>query len=97
MAITTELVGLFVLLIGAIGGLWWKIEAKIASESANSRRTQVELYDFKLYVAQNYVSSLALRETEQRLITAMEKLAVRMEAVVSRLDKISLKQNQDSP
>ena len=93
MAITTEIIGLFVLLIGTIGGLWWKIEAKIASESNERNRLHADFYEFKLHVAQNYVSSMALRETEQRLITAMEKLAVRMEAVVSRLDRISIKQD----
>ena len=94
MAITGELVGLFVMLIGAIGGLWWKIESKIQSETDERVKVQRELSDLRLHVAQNYVSSAALRETELRLINAVERLATRMEAVVTRLDKISLRQQQ---
>lgn len=95
MAITGELVGLFVLLIGAIGGLWWKIEARISQETHGREAVQKELNEFRLHVALNYVSATALRETEQRLINAVERLAVRMEAVVARLDKMSIKFSKD--
>lgn len=96
MAITGELIALFVLLFGALSGLWWKIESKIASEAKKTDAVQVELFNFKLFVAQNYVNASNLRETELRLINAVDKLAVRMEAIVSRLDKIALKQMQET-
>lgn len=50
---------------------------------------QRELSDYKLYVAQNHVTAASLRETEDRLIAALDKLTARLETVVSRIEALS--------
>ncbi len=84
--ITTELVVFMLAVIGAVGGVWWRIESRF---DARLQRLSKELADHKLHVATNHVSTLTLKETEERLITAIDKLASRMEAIVLRLDKMA--------
>lgn len=89
LPITGDLVLLFLAVIGGIAGLWWRIEARFASAEEARTDLQRELSEYKLYVSQNHVSATALRESEQRLITAIEKLAGRLEMIVNRLDALA--------
>lgn len=66
------------------------LEEHRAAASKERQGIRDDLTTFKLYVAQNHVSYAALRETEERLIAAIDKLAGRMEAVVARLDKVAI-------
>lgn len=72
-----------VFLLLPLAGLWWRMETRI-------RSTEDNLSTYKLYVAQNHVSMAALKETEDRLVNAFDKLTSRIEAVVVRLDKLAL-------
>lgn len=49
---------------------------------------QRELADYKLYVAQTHVTGEALRQTEGRLIDALDKVATRLETVVARIEAL---------
>lgn len=89
MPITSEIVILFFVVITGIGGLWWRIEARLSDQDAARSQLQKELSDYKLFVAQNHVSATALRETEQRLINAIEKLASQLEEAVRQLNALS--------
>ena len=94
--ITLEMVLAFLTVTGAIGGVWWRIEAKFASVIEEFRRDRTalandlarirdDLANYKLYVAQTHVSVPTLKETEERLINAIEKL---FETLVARIEKI---------
>ena len=83
-------VALVVVLIGGILTFWWRIEGRFTEEREARAALARELSDYKLYSAQTHVSAAALRETEDRLIAAFDKLTARMEAIVGRLDKMSL-------
>jgi chromosome segregation ATPase len=89
MPITSEIIFLFLTVIGGIGGLWWRIEARLSMQDAARDVLQRELADYKLFVAQNHVSSAALRESEQRLIGAIEKLGNQLEEAVRQLNALS--------
>lgn len=91
IAITGEMVGLFILVLGAIAGFWWRIEARL-SEQDKARTTAIadlakDLSEHKLFVAQNHVTAASLREAEGRLIAAIDKLATRLEAIADKMDK----------
>jgi hypothetical protein len=99
--ITVEYVLGFLAILGGVAGVWWRIEAKLVEEATarkastdrlweESRRIDRDIADYKLFVERNHVSAAALRETEERLITAVEKLAARMEAIGARLEKMSI-------
>ena len=89
MPITSEIIFLFLTVIGGIGGLWWRIEARLSMQDDARSTLQRELADYKLFVAQNHVSSAALRESEQRLISAIEKLGNQLEEAVRQLNVLS--------
>ena len=89
-AISWYQVGLIVAFVAALGGAYRWING-IQNEEADKRAELAQrFYDFKLYVAQNYVSASALKDTEERLITGMEKLSSRIEQLVARLDKMAI-------
>jgi len=85
--ITGDLVFLFLAVVGGIAGLWWRIEARFATEDREIVALRQELSDYKLFVERNHVSAQVLRDTEKRLIDAIEKLATRMEAIADRFDR----------
>lgn len=89
LPITGDIVLLFIAVIGAVGGLWWRIEGRFGAAETARAKLQTELSEYKLYVSQNHVSAATLREMESRMTTAMEKIANRLEAIVNRLDEIA--------
>lgn len=93
MPITTEMIAFFLTVVAAIGGVWYKIESKfdarMKSISDEHDRLRAEFADYKVFVATNHVSASTLRDTEERLITAIDKLGNRLEAIVARLDKMT--------
>lgn len=86
----TITIGLALALVGGLLTLWWRIEGKFAVEAAARTAIKDDLNTYKTYVAQNHVSAEALRSTEERLISAFDKITARMEQIVSRLDKLAI-------
>lgn len=84
--ITGEVIVLFLAVIGAIGGFWWRIENRLSDQDKERGKLKQELSDHKLYVASNHVTAQVLKDTEKRLIDAIEKLADRLEAIADRFD-----------
>lgn len=84
--ITNDIVFLVMGVLGAVGGLWWRIEARLSSQDRERETLKQDLSEYKLYVERNHVSATVLRETEKRLIDAIEKLATRLEAIAERFD-----------
>lgn len=68
-----------------------KARERVAQDDQNRYAIMYrEFSDYKLYVAQNHVTSQALRETEERLIASFEKITSRLETIVARLDRMSV-------
>lgn len=84
--ITGEIVVLFLLVIGGIAGFWWRIEARLSGQDREREHLKQDLAEYKLYVERNHVSAQVLKDTERRLIDAIEKLASRLEAIADRFD-----------
>jgi hypothetical protein len=83
-------IGLAVVILGGIAAAWWRLEGRFDEERNARDLLAADLAAYKLYVAQNHVTSQALRETEERLVTAFEKVATRLETIVARLDRLAL-------
>jgi len=92
-------VGLALALATGLFVLWLRIEAKfaaeqtarlemVAKEQQARHAIETDLNAYKVYVSQNHVSSISLKETEERLITAFDRLYNRMETLVARLDRL---------
>ena len=76
--ITMDLVINVIVIVGAVGGLWWKIQGGIQQNSK-------ELSDFKLQVAKEYTSKGAMKDIERRLIHSIEKLSSHIDKLVESL------------
>ena len=87
LPITGEIVVLFLAVIGAIAGFWWRIEARFAAEDDALAELKKELSEYKLYVERNHVSAQVLKDLETRVVNAIEKLATRLEAIADRFDE----------
>lgn len=84
--ITGDIVFLIIGVLGAVGGLWWRIEARLSAQDREREQLKQDLSEYKLYVERNHVSAQVLKDTERRLIDAIEKLASRLEAIADRFD-----------
>lgn len=91
-----------VAVVGLGGGLYAWFASQIASmrtrfdegmeAEANARlaiERDVSLY--KLYVAQNLVTSTKMKETEERLIAAFDKLVTRIDLLGSRMEDLTIR------
>ena len=87
-------IGLVLAIVAGILGLWWRIEGRLNEERSRAEMIAKELSDYKFYVANNHVTVSALRDMEMRLLSTLEKLAARMETVVSRIEKLNLEMAQ---
>ena len=68
--------GMLVMLIGALWRGWAMVQA-----------VRDELAGFKLRVAEKYVSSDSLREIEDRLVAAIERLGERLDRVIDKASR----------
>lgn len=87
--ITGEIVLLFLAVLGAVGGLWWRLEARLTVQDNARSELAKELNDYKLYVSQNHVSAASLMLTEGRLMHAIQKLENQLEEAVRQLNTLS--------
>lgn len=85
-AITGDIIWLIIGVLGAVGGLWWRIQARLSAQDRERESLKGDLSEYKLYVERNHVSAQVLKDTEKRLIDAIEKLASRLEAIADRFD-----------
>jgi hypothetical protein len=88
MTITLELVSFTVLILGAVFGAWWRVEARIRGSEEVARKAIKELAEFKLIAAEKYASHEHLKEVEQRLVSAIDKLSDQIEVFPDRLTRI---------
>ncbi|CAI2936174.1 hypothetical protein [Aminobacter niigataensis] len=61
---------------------------KLLSERVESIRAKSaqELADFKLEVAKNYATNSAIREVEERIVVAIDRLGDRLDKIIDRQD-----------
>jgi len=76
--------GVMVLVAGA--GLFGWFSVQMARERDDRLAVERDLAAYKLHVAQHHVTNVALRETEERLINALEKMSARVETMAARIE-----------
>lgn len=95
---TTNVIFL-ITIIGAAGGLWWRIEAAIktaksealtqaSAASALASLTQSQLSEHKLHVAETYITKAGLRETTEQVIAAVNGVKADVHGLNERIDRI---------
>lgn len=98
-AITWEQVFLFITLIGAISGVWWRIEGRVdrakaeavqkateaATEAANVR---ADLADHRLHCAETYITKAGMRESTELIMEALQGVKQAVDHMALRVDRV---------
>lgn len=74
--------------IGICGALYAWFEKRLGDEADARLAIERDLAAYKLHVAQHHVTNAALRETEERLINALEKMSARVETMAARIESV---------
>ncbi len=88
MAITGELITFFIVVFGAIAGVWWRVEAKIEAAKAKAEEAASSLEKYKTYVAESYVSKQGLREVRDEIMSGVREIKGSVEHITDRLDRV---------
>lgn len=92
-------VGFFVMLFGALSGIWWRIEGRVdkakteasgmaAAANALATLTRQELADHKLHTAETYVTKAGMQEQTAQIMRAIEGVGNRIDGLGERLDRL---------
>lgn len=87
------------LVIGSVGGLWWRIEGAISkaksealtqasAASALASLAHSQLAEHKLHVAETYITKAGLRETTDQIISAVNAVKADVHGLNERIDRI---------
>ena len=80
--------GLYVYFVSQIAAIRARHDDDIEAEATARLALERDLAAYKLHVSQHHVTNAALRETEERLINALEKLATRVETMAARIENV---------
>ncbi|WP_105403426.1 hypothetical protein [Neorhizobium sp. T7_12] len=98
-------VGFFVMLSGALWGIWWRVEGKVekakteasllaSAANALASLTRQELAEHKLHTAETYVTKAGMQEQTTQIMRAIEGVGNRIDGVHERLDRLYENQPQ---
>jgi hypothetical protein len=92
-------IGFFVMLMGAISGVWWRIEGRVdrakdeavrkaADAAREAASVRADLAAHRLHVAEQYVSKQGLRETTDQIMEAIHGVKTAVDHMTARVDRI---------
>lgn len=75
----------------ALGGVWWRLQTAITAlrlrvEEVRSKSAH-ELAEFKIKAAESFASTSTIKEVEERVIEAVNRLADRLDRILERSGK----------
>lgn len=79
-----QIVGVLVSIAVVVGGVWWRLQNQITTNLAAQDR---QLYEFKIHIAEMYVTKTGLTEQTDRLMRAIEGLGVKIDRTNERMDQ----------
>lgn len=88
MNITTELVGFIILVMGAVSGIWWRIEGKVGNAENKADKAHADLAAHKLHVAEAYATKAGLSEQTSQIMKAFDSLGAKIDRTNERLDNL---------
>ncbi|MGO8211819.1 hypothetical protein ACC782_33605 [Rhizobium ruizarguesonis] len=89
----------FVTLLGAISGVWWRIEGRVdrakteavqkATEAAlEAASVRADLAAHKLHVAEHYITKAGMRDTRDEIMEAIHGVKAAVDHMVVRVDRV---------
>ena len=87
-----SILGLAITASGIFGtilwNLWRKVMANSLTDAVHHQQISDELHEFKLQVAEKYVSGNRLADMEQKMLLSEERLISSMGNLTSRIDRM---------
>lgn len=81
MTITWEMVAAVLVLLGALSGVWWRVEGMI-------RRNTDDLATHRLHVAESYVTKAGLTEQTAQIMAAINGVSGKLDHLTGRIDAL---------
>ncbi|MEI5680454.1 hypothetical protein G6N74_28510 [Mesorhizobium sp. CGMCC 1.15528] len=92
-------IGFFLLVSGALWGIWWRIEGKVdaakkaatdtaSSASALASLAREELADHRLMCAQTYITKEGLRDVKDEIMDALHGVKGSIDHLGGRIDSM---------
>lgn len=105
-SVTWEQVAFFVALLGAISGVWWRIEGKVSEARAEAVKraddaaraadaVARDLAAHKTHAAETFATKAGMQEQTTQIMRAIEGVGNRIDGVHERLDRMY--ENQAKP
>lgn len=99
-------IGFFTMLLGAISGVWWRIEGRVdrAKAEAVEKATlaakeasdvRADLAAHKLHAAETFITKAGMRETRDEIMDAIHGVKTAVDHMVVRVDRVV--ENQSKP
>ena len=79
-----QVLGVLVSIAVVIGGVWWKLQNQITQ---NQSIADQRLYEFKIQIAEQYVTKTGLTEQTDRLMREIEGLGIKIDRTNERMDQ----------
>ena len=90
-------VGFFVMLLGAVSGIWWRIEGKVGGASAKAESVEKDLAAHKLHSAGTYVTKVGIKEIKDELLGAVGGIRDDVRHLATRIDNMHELQSTKRP
>jgi hypothetical protein len=90
-------VGFFVTLLGALSGIWWRVEGKISSAAARADKVAADLSAHKLHVAETYTTKSGMREIKEEILGAVSGIRDDVRHLATRIDNMHEHQSTKRP
>lgn len=81
MTITWEVVAAAITVLGAVSGIWWRVEGMI-------RANTDALAAYKLHVAETYTTKVSLAEQTAQIMKAIDSVSAKIDYTNGRLDSM---------
>lgn len=99
MTITSEMVIFFIAVASAVSGIWWRIESRIdkvktdqalsiAATEAKASITATQLAEYKVHVAETYISKAGHRDANQHVMDALVDMKSAVDGINARIDRV---------
>lgn len=88
MTITTELVLFILTVIGAVSGVWWRVEGKVKGAEDKADKVGAELAAHRLHTAEVYVTKAGLSEQTSQIVKALDSVSAKIDRTNERLDNL---------
>lgn len=75
-------------IFGGVSGVWWRIEGKLKAVEDKADRAREELAEYKLAVANNYVTKSGMQEQTVLLMRTIESVSDKIDRITERLDRV---------